>query len=402
MVKDNTVQEEYTYNYLNLLQKVSNFDNPSPKLQYRWLADGSKCGYTDGSSLNGQEYLGSLIYNRQNGALSLDVAQFGDGVIKPGSGGQEIDYFYRDHLGSVRCIAQSTGVVKQRNDYYPFGLKMTKSNYETNGNKFLFNGKELQDETSDSFYDYGARMYNPVYGRWMTIDPLAEKYPAVSPLAYCMNNPIMLTDPTGMIVDMSQILAYDQANNTNYAQKIMDDLNSQTGMTFSINSSGQMDYKKDDDGNAVVKTDENGNQIGSATARGIMTGAIDSKETARASIGTGKSETGNHNDMSLSPKEINETIAGAHNVDSRTNGYGMTFMHELSHTGPGGGLKDTPNEQTTGKAPNPWPVEARLNQVRAELDAQGGSYDKGRLIRHSNRILVLLVIYRFRLMGRNK
>ena len=46
-------------------------------------------------------------------------------------------------------------------------------------------------------YDYGARQYNPIVGRWDRMDPLCEKYYSVSPYAYCMNNPIMKIDPDG-------------------------------------------------------------------------------------------------------------------------------------------------------------------------------------------------------------
>uniref|UniRef100_UPI0039A68722 RHS repeat-associated core domain-containing protein n=1 Tax=Ornithobacterium rhinotracheale TaxID=28251 RepID=UPI0039A68722 len=61
--------------------------------------------------------------------------------------------------------------------------------------KHKFNGKELQPETG--LYDYGARLYLPDIGRWMNVDPLAEKYSNVSPYAYVNNNPIMLIDPDG-------------------------------------------------------------------------------------------------------------------------------------------------------------------------------------------------------------
>jgi hypothetical protein len=41
-------------------------------------------------------------------------------------------------------------------------------------------------------------MYDPVLGRWMTTDPLAEKYYSISPYAYCANNPVKYIDPDGM------------------------------------------------------------------------------------------------------------------------------------------------------------------------------------------------------------
>jgi RHS repeat-associated protein len=69
-------------------------------------------------------------------------------------------------------------------------------------NKYLYNGKELQDELLGSvnldWYDYGARMYDPALGRFHTMDPLSEIYSYQSPFAYAANNPISNIDFMGM------------------------------------------------------------------------------------------------------------------------------------------------------------------------------------------------------------
>lgn len=63
-------------------------------------------------------------------------------------------YFYlKDHLGNNRVVADTNGVVAQKNHYYPFGATFAES---TNRDEqpYLYNGKELDHMHGLEMYDY--------------------------------------------------------------------------------------------------------------------------------------------------------------------------------------------------------------------------------------------------------
>jgi RHS repeat-associated protein len=65
-------------------------------------------------------------------------------------------------------------------------------------NEYLYNGKMMQDEMGLGWYDYGARFYDPVLGRFHVPDPLIELHYNYTPFAYCYNNPVRLIDQLGL------------------------------------------------------------------------------------------------------------------------------------------------------------------------------------------------------------
>ena len=59
-----------------------------------------------------------------------------------------------------------------------------------------FTGKERDSETGFSYF--GARYYDSdLMTGWLSVDPLADKYPSLSPYAYCGWNPMLFRDPNG-------------------------------------------------------------------------------------------------------------------------------------------------------------------------------------------------------------
>ena len=110
-------------------------------------------------------------------------------------------YYDRDHLGNVRQVREanggSDGRVIQTLDYYPFGAQLCDGTTDSNVQNHKYNGKEFDSMHGLNTYDYGARQYNPVTGRWDRMDPLNHKYYPFSPYNYCLNNPVKNIDPDG-------------------------------------------------------------------------------------------------------------------------------------------------------------------------------------------------------------
>ena len=124
-----------------------------------------------------------------------------EGLAKKTSSGFVYYYAKKDHVGSVRVLChEADGKMKsvQSNDYYPLGLTFFSAN--TDLNRYLFSGKELQDQTVGgkqlTLYDFGARNYDPTLGRWFNPDPAMQ---FTNPYVYCANNPIMFVDPNGLL-----------------------------------------------------------------------------------------------------------------------------------------------------------------------------------------------------------
>jgi RHS repeat-associated protein len=121
-------------------------------------------------------------------------------------------YEFTDHLGNVRAtvsdmlLPRGSGVfdadLRTLTDYYPFGMTMLGRSYEAagiDGHRYGYNGKENDNEVKGegNQQDYGARIYDPRVGRWLSVDPLMIKYPSLSPYNSVANSPIFYVDPDG-------------------------------------------------------------------------------------------------------------------------------------------------------------------------------------------------------------
>jgi len=114
-------------------------------------------------------------------------------------------YFLKDHLGSIRAaVLDSAGApVIGYDDYDPWGYplatrtKAIPTAYLQGASKNKFTGKKWDDEFGVNLYNFPARDYDPMIGRWLSVDPVANEFPNYSPYNYAYNNPLAFNDPTG-------------------------------------------------------------------------------------------------------------------------------------------------------------------------------------------------------------
>ena len=110
-------------------------------------------------------------------------------------------YFITDHLGNTRATIDTDGTLSGQADYLPYGKIFWENGVNYWKNRYLWTGKELLTTIFDgTVYDSGARFLF-TDGSFASIDPYAEKYPWISPYAYCAGNPINLADPDGNIIE---------------------------------------------------------------------------------------------------------------------------------------------------------------------------------------------------------
>lgn len=144
------------------------------------------------------DYLGNLIM--ENGVPKQYLFPGGYCSL---NGGISWHYYNQDHLGNNREVVSESGTLEQVTNYYPFGAPFcepTVAGVNTNATlqRYKYNGKELDLMHGLKWYDYGARMYDPILLAWNGIDPLCENYYNISPYAYCANNPVSRIDPNGL------------------------------------------------------------------------------------------------------------------------------------------------------------------------------------------------------------
>ena len=176
------------YNVLNLPSSIAFGDGSS--MTYTYAANGTKLRtvHKIGSTTTTTDYCGNVIY--ENNAAKLLLTE--EGYVSLSD--NKYHYYLKDHQGNNRVVINQSGGVEETNHYYPFGGVFAGTN---NVQPYKYNGKEYDDRKGLNWYDYGARHYDAVLGRFATADRFAEKYSSKSIYQYGANNPVNNIDVNG-------------------------------------------------------------------------------------------------------------------------------------------------------------------------------------------------------------
>ena len=211
-LSDNGQQFNYTYDAdgIRVLKNIGNGQTVS--------INGKKAAQTSGTGnyviyVNPYEVVRSGDYTKH---YYIDGQRIASSLGVTGNGKKlsTFQFFYHpDHLGNSAFITDEKGEVYQHLEYFPFGETFIEEHSNQQRTPYLYNAKELDDETG--LYYYGARYYDPITSIWENVDPSWDlpNQISTSPYAYVQNNPISYIDPDGSANQFFGDLLTPQAGN---------------------------------------------------------------------------------------------------------------------------------------------------------------------------------------------
>lgn len=114
--------------------------------------------------------------------------------------------------------------------------------------RWRFSGKEWQAEPAGlPLLDFGARMYDPATASWLSQDPMAEKYPFLSPYSYCAGDPVNLVDPYGMDIwelnSFGKVINIRLDTSEDRIDMMKQDSDGEYFRDYTIDDTGELKYK---------------------------------------------------------------------------------------------------------------------------------------------------------------
>jgi RHS repeat-associated protein len=168
-----------------------------------WNSENMPARVAAGSVVTDKSFVGEVLWKKVEPGMTtyyLPSMRVENGVARKYYGGfaerleqtgdRQLRFYQPDHLGSSSVMTDQAAGVIRRASYLPWGQDRGVDATFTPKLQFNFKEKDAGD-----FYDYGARLYSPLTGRWLSPD--SSFVDGLNVYAYVGNNPASRTDPTG-------------------------------------------------------------------------------------------------------------------------------------------------------------------------------------------------------------
>lgn len=200
----------------------------------------------------------NIVYTANNtDAYGIEFVHNPEGYIRYYGVAEHYHFYYiKDLLGNIRetyihpdanykeCI--------ERTQYYPSGLPWAERLSDSfTAHPWKYNGKEFVEMHSLDEYDSEARWYYPAICRTTTMDPLAEKYYATSPYAWCGNNPVRFVDPLGMSYNINSNGSVEHVNDSVDCKVVLNADNEREKEEITLKEGAVVGIKKTDEINLL-------------------------------------------------------------------------------------------------------------------------------------------------------
>ncbi len=194
-----------SYNFLNMPALIQ--QNGNDFIAFSYDGYGERVKKHNLSTGDVTQYFGASYEQRGTvGIIHLFVGN--NRIVSLRSDGKD-QYYHPNHLGSASVVTDANGDIKERIEYYPFGTYREDVSYDPQFPAVNYTFTDQEDDDELGFYNFKARLYDPLLGRFLSADsnvPDPGQLQTLNRYSYCANNPVVYMDPSGHDFGISIII----------------------------------------------------------------------------------------------------------------------------------------------------------------------------------------------------
>jgi RHS repeat-associated protein len=140
-------------------------------------------------------------------------------VLEKKNNQDSIFYIHKDYLGSYEVISNQNGTVKERYNFDPWGRRRNSADwsYDNVSSSFFIDRGFTGHEHLDQFnlINMNGRVYDPLMAMFLSPDNFVQSPDLTQNLnryTYCLNNPLVYSDPSGYTYKAYMDYIYDEGN----------------------------------------------------------------------------------------------------------------------------------------------------------------------------------------------